>query len=100
MKIGETFRDLKNLLGFEKMMHKKRELMEKMVTLMLIAYAIGLLLGETLRDHFFPEGSPKRKAFSGLFILLKFKLDLPPSKLRTLSAIALESFSNIVRTYV
>jgi hypothetical protein len=96
MKIEEAFRDMKNLLGFEKMMHKNRELMEKMVALMLIAYAISLVLGETLRDHCFPDDHPKRKVFSGLFVFLKLKLDLPPSILPTLSAAALTAFTAII----
>jgi len=96
MKIEEAFRDMKSLLGFEKMMHKKRELMEKMVALMLIAYAISLVVGETLRDHCFPEGHPKRKTFSGVFVLLKLKLDLPPSLWPALAAAAIAAFSAIV----
>ena len=44
MKIDESFRDMKNLLGLEKLMNKHRDLMEKMVALLLIAYAIDLYL--------------------------------------------------------
>jgi hypothetical protein len=36
MKVEESFRDLKDLLSLEKMMNKKRELMEKMVAMVLI----------------------------------------------------------------
>jgi hypothetical protein len=49
-----------------------------MVALTLIAYAIALLLGETMRPAFFPLGSPKHKLYSGLFIFNKLKLDLSP----------------------
>jgi len=35
----ESFRDMKNLLGLEKLMNKHRDNMEKMVALLLIAYA-------------------------------------------------------------
>ena len=52
MKIEETFRDLKSLLNFHKLMNKRRTLMEKMVAFLLIAYAIALILGETLRNQF------------------------------------------------
>lgn len=103
MKIEEAFRDMKSLLGLEKMMHKKRELMEKMVALMLIAYAISLVLGETLRDHCFPKDHPKHNVFSGLLVLLKLKLTLPPSILPPLSVSALAAFSVIttkVRSFV
>jgi hypothetical protein len=78
MKIEETFRDLKSLLNFHKLMNKRRTLMEKMVALILIAYAIVLVLGEALRAHLFPEGCRKNKLFSGPFVLLKLKLDIPP----------------------
>ena len=48
MKIDEGFRDVKSLLGLEKIMNKKREHMEKLIALVLLAYAIGLLVGEVL----------------------------------------------------
>lgn len=63
MKIDESFRDLKNLLGMDKMMFQKRHWMEQMVSLAFMAYAIALVLGETLRAHVFPEASRKRKLF-------------------------------------
>jgi hypothetical protein len=103
MKIEEAFRDLKSLLGLDKMMHKKRSLMEKMVALMMIAYAIILILGEALRDHLFPETSRKRKAFSGPFILIKAKLNLPRSEFQAVFVKALDTFQSLVspvRTYV
>ena len=78
MKIEEAFRDLKTLLNFDKLMNKRRSLMEKMVALILIAYAIVLILGEALRAQLFPEGSRKYKLFSGPFVLLKLKPDIPP----------------------
>lgn len=56
MKIEEMFRDLKTLLTFHKLMNKSRTLMEKMVALILIAYAVILILGEILRKQLFPEG--------------------------------------------
>ncbi len=78
MKIEQTFRDLKSLLTFHKLMNKRRSLMEKMVALILIAYAIILIIGETLRTQLFSKGSRKNKLFSGPFILLKLKPDLAP----------------------
>jgi hypothetical protein len=76
MKIDEAFKDLKSLLGMDKLMCQKRYWMEQMISLALIAYAIGLVLGETLRSQMFPETSRKRKLYSGLFVLLKLKLSL------------------------
>jgi hypothetical protein len=78
MKIEETFRDLKSLLNFHKLMNKRQTLMEKMVALVLIAYTIALILGETLRTQLFPEKCRKHKLYSGPFIYLKLKMELSP----------------------
>jgi len=103
MKIEEAFKDLKSLLGMKKMMHQKRHWMEQMVSLALIAYAIGLVLGETLRAHMFPETSRKRKLYSGLFVLLKLKLVLSHHEFKQIAFLALQTFRSItlpVRTFV
>ncbi len=97
MKIEEAFRDMKNLLGLEKLMNKHRKNMEKMVALLLISYAISLLLGEALRTFLFPENDRRRKLYSGLFILLKFKLKLSLSEYRLVSSQALASFAYITQ---
>ena len=96
MKIEESFRDMKNLLGLEKLMNKRRDHMEKMVALLLIAYAIGLWLGETLRSALFPKGTRKHTMYSGLFVLLKLKLSLSRQVFLPLSSLALTSFSNLI----
>jgi hypothetical protein len=103
MKIDESFRDLKNLLGMDKMMFQKRQWMEQMVSLALMAYAIGLILGETLRSHLFPETSRKHKLYSGLFTLLKLKLSISYQEFRKVHSLALQTFHSIalpVRTFV
>ena len=103
MKIEESFRDMKSLLGLERLMNKRRDHMEKMVALLLIAYAIGLWLGETVRETLFPKDSPKKKLYSGLFVLLKLKFNLSPPEFIRTSALALSSFSSMtsgVRTLV
>ena len=69
MKIEECFRSLKDLLDLDKIMNKKQENMEKMVALTLLAYSIGLLLGEEIRDRVYT--GEKWNQYSGLFILLK-----------------------------
>ncbi len=96
MKIEETFRDLKSLLGLEKVMNKQQAKMEQIVALVLLAFTLGLLVGETVRDVLYgavgaeailPAPQPSRKVglhlpsrkwklYSGLFLLLKQKLDL------------------------
>jgi hypothetical protein len=92
MKIEETFRDLKSLLNFHKLMNKRRTLMEKMVALILIAYAIVLFVGETLREKLVSDGSRKYKLFSGPFLFLKLKPDISPPFL----AQACSSFNQLV----
>lgn len=124
MKIDESFRDLKNLLGLEKVMNHSQKNMERMVALAMIAYAIGLLIGEGLRDHLYGEAlnqsassyasrsaqlpvmnqGKKWKLYSGLFILLKQKIRLPAEVIRRIVANVLEAFirrvQHPVRTFV
>ena len=92
MKIEESFRDLKSLLHLDKIVNKTQDNMEKMVALVLIAYAIGLLVGESIRDHQYSLSEPANptlsgkqdpahnskywKLYSGLFVLLKQKITL------------------------
>jgi hypothetical protein len=96
MKIEETFKDLKSLLGMDRLMCQKRHWMEQMVCLVLIAFAIGLVLGETLRSHLFPEGCRKRKLYSGLFVLLKLKLTIDFLEFRRICKTASQTFQTIV----
>jgi hypothetical protein len=114
MKIDESFRDLKSLLCLDKLMNKRQVYMEKMVAMMLIAYSIGLLVGEAIRDHLYPMKEPtrgrrkgrrtsaparessKRCLYSGLFILLKQKLQLPIEKLREIVSSVLALFATLV----
>ena len=92
MKIEEAFRDLKSLLNFQKLMNKRRTLMEKMVALLQIAYTLALILGEALRSELFPPESRKHKLYSGPFIFLKLKPDLSPPIL----ALSRSAFSQMV----
>ena len=96
MKIEESFRDMKSLLGLEKLMNKRRDHMEKVVALLLIAFAIGLWSGETLRSTLFPIGSRKHKLYSGLFVFLKLNLSLSRYEFLAISTLALSSFSNLI----
>lgn len=96
MKIDESFRDMKSLLGLEKLMNKRRDHMEKMAALLLLAYAIGLWLGETLRASLFPENARKHKLYSGLFVLLKLKLTISKQDFLPISSQALSSFSSLI----
>jgi hypothetical protein len=60
MKLEESFKDLKSLLKLDKLMNKRRENLEKMIALVLLAYTIGFLVGEALRDRMYPVGGKKK----------------------------------------
>jgi hypothetical protein len=125
MKIEETYRDLKSLLGLTKLMNKQQVYMEKMVSLLLLTFTIGLLVGEELRDLLYGEpipeiepvdeqeripGSPslkkgkKWKRYSGLFVLLKQKWTLSHEQKTAVLDAALSTFRGLVypnvRTFV
>ncbi|MBT0160981.1 transposase [Candidatus Bathyarchaeota archaeon A05DMB-2] len=121
MKIEETYRDLKSLLGLTKLMNKKQVYMEKMIALLLLTFTIGLLVGEELRDLLYGEpiiegeqvedqeripGSPslkkgkKWKRYSGLFILLKQKWTLSDNQKTAILQAALATFQNLTRPHV
>jgi hypothetical protein len=57
---NETFRDLKRLLGMTRLMNKQQQIVEKMLALLLLMFAIGLLLGEGLRDYLYGERQLRR----------------------------------------
>lgn len=118
MKIDESFRDLKNLLRLDKLMNKKPEQMEKMIALVMLAYSIGVLTGEGVRDAIFGEPiqartsvpiteripdhpslrqSKKWKLYSGLFILLKQKVDLPLQNRRQIFRAVLPVFTGLLQ---
>ena len=117
MKIEETYRDLKSLLGLTKLMNKQQVYMEKMVSLLLLTFTIGLLVGEELRDLLYGEpiteneqvnkneripGSPslkkgkKWKRYSGLFVLLKQKWTLSHEQKTAILDSALTTFRRLV----
>jgi len=124
MKIEETFRDLKSLLGLEKVMNQHQAKMEQMVALVMLAYTLGVLVGEELRDVLFgaPPAphpargrtskpprprrapSPKWKLYSGLFLLLKQKLDVSQDQTNQIVRTVLDRFRRMVqhpvRTFV
>lgn len=125
MKIEETYRDLKSLLGLTRLMNKQQVYMEKMVALLLLVFTIGLLVGEELRDLLYGEplvgdeqvadqvripGAPshkkgkKWKRYSGLFVLLKQKWTLTDDQKGTVLQAAFSTFQSLiqprVRTFV
>jgi len=94
MKIEESFRDMKSLLSIEKIMNQKQENMEKMASMVLLSYSIGLLIGETIRENVYTE--KKRKLYSGLHILLKRKVSIFGDTLKAVIDSAYLVFSGIV----
>jgi len=125
MKIEETYRDCKSLLGLAKLMNQQQVYMEKMVSLLLLTFTIGLLVGEELRDLLYAQpiaedehvdekeripGAPslkkgkKWKRYSGLFVLLKQKWSLSPEQKTAILEAALATFRRIaypnVRSFV
>jgi hypothetical protein len=117
MKIEESFKDLKDLLGMTKLMNQKQEYMEKMIALLLLIFPIGLLLGESLRDFLYGEPiaqgehvpekdqipnatsrkqGKKWKRYSGLFILLRQKWHLSRQEHAKIKAAVLLTFTSLV----
>lgn len=100
MKIDESFRDCKDLLHLPKVMNKRQDNLEKMIALALIAFVVGYLFGEAVRDVCYGKLQPEQvgdrllnenldqvsanrkwQLYSGLFILLKQKPRLPDETL-------------------
>ena len=116
MKLEESLKDLKSLLMLDKVMNKLQENMEKMVALLLMSYTIGLLVGESIRDHMYglhegPEraasptdhGTSRAKGkgkhwalYSGLFVLLKQKILIASDVLQGIIRAVQRSFARLV----
>jgi hypothetical protein len=115
MKIDESFRDCKDLLHLPKAMNKRQDYLEKMIALALIAFVVGYLFGEAVRDVCYgkleadqvtavllgevPEQvSANRKwhLYSGLFILLKQKPRLPDETLLSIAQSVAQVFPKLV----
>jgi Transposase DDE domain len=115
MKIEQTFRDCKDLLHLPKLMNKKQHYLEQMIALTLIAFTIGLWVGEAIRDVVYGgvpsdqiqagllgnstvdiHAQPKWLLYSGLFVLLKQKLRLSPQDMDALAAAAASAFAFLI----
>lgn len=115
MKIEETFRDCKDLLHLTKLMNKKQSLLEQMIALSLLAYVVGLWLGEAIRDVVFGKLDlaqvpnallnkpnidtnlhPKWLLYSGLFVLLKQKLRLSKKQVKLVAEAAASAFAVLI----
>lgn len=120
MKIEICFRDMKSLLHIDKVMNKSQSILNKMLAMVMLAYAISVLVGEAIRDVqyagiepaqvdlFAPPEIDRRSRwhlFSGPFLLIKKRYSLSRKILRQIARQALAIFSNLifasnVRTFV
>jgi hypothetical protein len=117
MKIEQSLRDLKSLLGMTRLLNKQQAYMEKMLALLLLVFAIGLLVGERIRDFLYGQqiaenetvlekdripGSlhlkkgKKWKRYSGLFVLLKQKWSISSQDRRMILESSLIAFLALV----
>lgn len=95
MKIELSFRDMKSLLGLDKLMNHQQHWMEQTVALCMLAFSATLITGEFLRRFLYGGGlpdqpdvcpvrpsAPTRKwlSFSGPFIFIKQKVHLTRSQ--------------------
>jgi hypothetical protein len=115
MKIDESFRDCKDLLHLPKVMNKRQDYLEKMIALALIAFVVGYLFGEAVRDVCYgkleadhvtavllgevpAQVSANRKwhLYSGLFILLKQKPHLPDETLSLIAQSVAQVFPKLI----
>ena len=113
MQIEQTFRDLKSLLGLDKLMNKQQDQMEQVMALVLLSYSLGPLLGAQFKEAWCAEPPPttaaprrsrkqakaarrKRQRYSSLFVLLKLNLHWPTDCVQRLVRQTLHQFQNLL----
>lgn len=111
MKIEICFRDLKSLLHIDKVMNKSQDYLDKMLAMVMLAYAICLVVGEAIRDVQYAQVTPvelnlltipqvgKRSSwylFSGPFLLLKQRFRLEQTALNQIVKAALAIFAHLI----
>jgi hypothetical protein len=111
MKIEICFRDLKSLLHIDKVMNKSQDYLDKMLAMVMLAYAICLVIGEAIRDVQYAQVTPaelnlltipqvgKRSSwhlFSGPFLLLKQRFRLEQTVLYQIVKAALAIFAMLI----
>jgi hypothetical protein len=111
MKIEICFRDLKSLLHIDKVMNKSQRYLDKMLAMVMLAYAVSVVVGEAIRDAQYAQVDPDNLnllnvptvekssrwyLFSGPFLLLKQRYRLGRRILRRIVAAALLIFANLV----
>jgi hypothetical protein len=111
MKIEICFRDLKSLLHIDKIMNKSQLYLNKLLALVMLAYAICCLLGEAIRDVQYAQVNPEDLnlltipkvgvrsrwfLFSGPFLVLKQRFRLSPQTLAKIVDHALLIFTHLI----
>lgn len=111
MKIEICFRDLKSLLHIDKVMNKSQVYLDKMLAMVMLAYAISLVVGEAIRDVQYAQVLPdqlnllavpevdKRSRwflFSGPFLLLKQRYRLDQHTLNRIVSLAISIFAHLI----
>jgi hypothetical protein len=111
MKIEICFRDLKSLLHIDKVMNKSQDYLNKMLAMVMLAYAISLIVGEAIRDVQYAQVTPddlnlltvpdvdKRSRwylFSGPFLLIKQRYSLDRHSLKRIISAALLIFAHLI----
>jgi hypothetical protein len=111
MKIKICFRDLKSLLHIDKVMNKSQVFLDKMLAMVMLAYAVSLVVGEAIRDVQYAQVLPdelnllavpevdKRSRwflFSGPFLLLKQRYRLDRHTLNRIVSFALLIFAHLI----
>ena len=111
MKIEICFKDLKSLLHLDQVMNKSQVYLNKMLAMVLLAYAVSVVVGEGIRDVQYAHIDPwdydwltvpevdKRSRwylFSGPFLLLKQRYRLSKGVLRQIVTAALTVFRQLI----
>ena len=111
MKIEICFRDLKSLLHIDKIMNKSQVYLNKMLAMVMLAYAISLVIGEAIRDVQYAQVNPSELnllvvpavdrssrwfLFSGPFLFLKQRYRLDRCILNRIVSVSLLIFSHLI----
>lgn len=111
MKIEICFRDLKSLLNIHKIMNKSQTLLNKMIALVMLAYSISIVIGEAIRDVQYADIAPQDfnllevpevekqsrwYLYSGPFLMIKQRYNLPDAMLSQIIHVALLIFTNLI----
>jgi len=111
MKIEICFRDLKSLLHIDKVMNKSQLYLDKMLAVVMLAYAVSVVVGEAIRDVQYAHVDPDKLnlltvpavvkssrwfLFSGPFLVLKHRYCLGRWILSRIVAAALQIFTRLI----